>query len=166
MLKVTVRSQLVGALLCAGVAASAINPAAAESSGPFQDLSGSWVGDGAVRGSNGDTQRLRCEAKYVANGDDGLDQDLQCSSDNYNFRFQVNLTSQGGAIVGNWRELTRNLEGGISGHGSKDLIQVVVRGQAFTASDSVTTHGSQQSVKIRSQSAEFSDVSMALHRSH
>jgi hypothetical protein len=144
---------------------SSIDHARAQSAGPFEGLSGSWNGEGSSRLSSGATERLRCQATYVAaGGGDTLEQNLKCASDSYNFELRIELTNDGGAILGNWNEVTRNVQGGISGHGSKTLIQAVVRGQSFSAAVSVATHGAQQTVNIRAQSGDLSNVSITLHR--
>jgi hypothetical protein len=132
---------------------------------PFAGLSGKWSGDGSIALTNGTTERLRCDSTdAVGGGGDNLDMKLRCASDSYNFDLSVSLVDTAGQIVGNWNELTKSVQGGITGKESKGLIQVIVRGQAFTANVTVATRGSEQSVKIRSQSGDLSRVTIALHR--
>ncbi|MGD1038559.1 MAG: hypothetical protein ABR878_15585 [Roseiarcus sp.] len=137
----------------------------AQSAGPFAGLSGSWTGGGSIRLSSGAVERLTCRANYVpGGGGDTLEQNLRCASQSYNFKLQIDLANNGGAILGSWNELTRRVQGGISGHGSKGLIQATVRGQAFSADVTVVTRGAQQSVNIRAPSGDLAMVSIDLHR--
>ena len=114
-LKGTVRFVL--ALLArAGLFMPQIDEAHAQTMRPFAGLSGKWSGDGSIVLSNGTTERLRCEATYVeSGGGDNLDQTLRCASDSYNFDLHISLVDSAGAILGNWSELSRNVQGGISG---------------------------------------------------
>jgi hypothetical protein len=152
------------ALLGAGLFIPQIDEARAQIAPPFAGLSGKWSGDGSIALTNGTTERLRCDATYVVSaGGANLDQTLRCASDSYNFDLRINLIDAAGAILGDWNELSKNVQGGISGHDSKGLIQVVVRGQTFTAAVTVATHGTEQSVKIRAQSGDLSQVTITLH---
>lgn len=152
-------------LLGAVVLLPPIERARAQSTQPFDGLSGKWAGDGSIALTNGTTERLRCDATYaVSGGGENLAQSLRCASDNYKFDLRIALSDQDGAILGNWNEVSKNVAGGISGRDSKGLIQVTARGQTFTAAVTVATHGSEQSVKIRAQSGDLSQVTITLRR--
>jgi hypothetical protein len=130
---------------------------------PFEGLSGKWAGDGSIALTNGTTERLRCDATYaVSGGNENLDQTLRCASDSYKFDLRIALSDNNGAILGNWTEISKNVSGGISGRVSRGLIQVTARGQTFTAAVTVATHGSEQTVKIRAQSGDLSQVTITL----
>ena len=138
-------------------------PARAQAGGPFDGLSGAWAGTGVVTLSNGAVERLRCAANYdLSGGGDTLEQDLRCASGNDSFDFRIQLSAQSGAIVGNWSELTRKVQGGISGRASNGNIQVTVRGQAFSADVTVATRGARQSVTISGQGGGLSAASIVL----
>ncbi|MGA2042102.1 MAG: hypothetical protein ABSG83_01895 [Roseiarcus sp.] len=150
---------LLGASLCTPEAdrAQADTP-------PFSGLEGKWSGDGSIALTNGTTERLRCDATYaVTGGGDNLDQTLRCASDTYNFDLRISLVDTAGAILGNWNELSKRVQGGISGRNSKGVIQATVRGQAFNAAVTVATHGTEQTVEIRAQSGDLSQVKITLH---
>ncbi|MGD0639427.1 MAG: hypothetical protein ABSC22_01650 [Roseiarcus sp.] len=160
----TLKYPMLIALLAAGSTALPMDRARAQAADPFAGLSGTWAGDGSVRLANGAVERLRCQATYAVAGGDTLDQSLRCSSDKDSFDFRIQLENNGGAILGNWNELTRRVEGGVSGHGAKGVIQAVVRGQAFYADVTVATHGAQQSVDIRAQGGDLVAASIVLRR--
>ena len=150
-------------LLGAVVLLPHIERACAQAAQPFDGLSGKWAGDGSIALTNGTTERLRCDATYaVSGGGENLDQTLRCASDSYKFDLRIALSDKDGAVLGNWNEVSKNVSGGISGRDSKGLIQVTARGQTFTAAVTVATHGSEQSVKIRAQSGDLSQVTITL----
>ncbi|MGD0720974.1 MAG: hypothetical protein ABR970_07990 [Roseiarcus sp.] len=152
------------ALLGAGLSTPAIDRAQAQTPSPFSGLEGKWSGDGSIALTNGTTERLRCDATYaVSGGGDNLDQTLRCASDSYKFDLRISLVDKAGAILGNWNELGKDVQGGISGRNSKGLIQVTVRGQNLNAAVTVATHGTEQSVEIRAQSGDLSQVKITLH---
>jgi hypothetical protein len=133
--------------------------------GPFADLPGTWSGSGTVTLSNGRTERLRCQASYqLASGGSNLHQDLRCTSDSYNFNIRTSVEHQGGSISGSWLEVSRNASGRISGQASRGQIQATVQGPGFAAGFAMGTRGNQQSVSIRSQGTELSQVSITLRR--
>jgi hypothetical protein len=138
---------------------------AAASAGPFMGLSGSWSGSGTVVLSNGSTERIRCRANYAV-GRDGntFQQELRCASDSYKFELRGNVSHSGGQISGTWSEATRNTGGNISGRASEGQVQALVLGPAFAANLAVTTRGDRQSVSIRSEGTEVTQVSISLNR--
>jgi hypothetical protein len=137
----------------------------AEATAPFAGLSGRWLGDGSIVLTKGTTERLRCDATYKeGGGGESVDLKLRCASDSYRFDISISLVDTAGAVLGNWRESTENVDGGISGTASRGLIQVTARGQTFAAAVTVTTRGADQSVRIRAQSGELSQVSITLHK--
>ena len=153
------------ALIGAGLFLPGTRETYAQTAAPFTGLQGKWSGEGSIALTNGNTERLRCDANYVVSGGgETLDQTLRCASDSYNFDLRVNLVDSGGQILGSWNEVTKQVTGGISGHDSKGLIQVNVSGQAFSAAVTVATHGNEQSVKINAASGSLSRVAITLRR--
>jgi hypothetical protein len=137
----------------------------ATTSGPFAGLSGSWSGSGTIMLANGTTERLRCQAAYmVAAGGRNLRQNLRCASDSYSFELRTSVDYQGGAISGTWAETARNIQGRISGSASGGRIEAVAQGPNFSAGLGIGTRGDRQSVNIRSQGTELSQVSIVLNR--
>jgi hypothetical protein len=144
---------------------SLIESAQADTATPFAGMAGKWSGDGSIGLTNGQTERLRCDATDAVNGGgSNLDMTLKCASDTYNFDLRISLADSGGQILGNWNEVTKSVSGGISGTDSKGLLQLKVRGQAFSADVSVATRGNQQNVKISARSGSLSRVMIALRR--
>ena len=149
--------------LGAGLFMPQFEEALAQTTRPFAGLSGKWSGDDSIVLSNGTTERLRCDATYVeSGGGDNLDQTLRCGSDSYKFDLRISLVDTAGAILGNWNEVEKGVQGGISGHQLEGPHPG--DGERFESPPSTAaTHGTEQSVKIRAQSGDLSQVTITLH---
>lgn len=137
----------------------------ASAASPFTAMAGSWSGGGVLSTTDGGQERLRCRATYnVGNGSAQLDLNLKCASESYNFDLAGDVEYQGGAVSGSWREATRNASGTISGRASGDQVDAAARGDNFSANLSLTTRGGRQTVSIRPQGTNVTNVSLALQR--
>jgi len=146
--------------------AAAVEAPAAEESGPFAALSGSWSGSGTVSISNGSNERIRCRASYdVLDRATSVQLNLRCASDSYNFNL-ISLVkyASGGAISGSWTESTRNVAGSLSGRASRNQIEAMASGGSFSADLTLVTRGDHQSVAIRSTGAELTGAKVTLTR--
>jgi hypothetical protein len=155
------------AFVAASLALVSASPAqrAAEAAEGFGALAGTWSGGGTISTSRGGSERIRCRVSYaVSPSGSGLNQDLRCASDSYNFQVSSNIQNQGGALSGTWTEVTRNASGSVSGRMSGGSIQVAVNGPGFTAGLSITTRGNSQSVNIRPSGTDITEVSVNLKR--
>jgi hypothetical protein len=76
--------------LLALLSPAAVAPAFA--TGLFSGMEGSWRGEGSLKWSTGENERMRCTAKYeVVNEGNTLIQNLTCATDST--RLLVSLTS-------------------------------------------------------------------------
>jgi hypothetical protein len=138
--------------------------ASAQGSGPFNDFSGSWAGSGVLTLKTGATERLRCQALYlVSPGGSEVRQNLRCAGDSSLFELLSSVKSQLGTLTGTWMETTRNARGTLSGLVKGGNIQSRVDGPSFTASFSMTVRGNRQTVAIKSEGAEFTNVLVTLN---
>ena len=119
--------------------------------GPFAPLAGTWSGVGTVTLDDGSTERIRCRAKYAPVGPT-MEMSLTCASDAYKFNLGANVKAEGGAIVGNWSETSRNISGALEGKGSGGNYELVASTAGFNASISLRTSGSKQNVTMRADS--------------
>lgn len=132
--------------------------------GPFDGLRGSWAGEGTITLSDGSTERIRCRASYaVANSGSELRQSLRCASDSYRFDLSSNVVSAGGDVSGTWNESTRNVNGNLQGHASRNRIAIYVEAAGFAANLALTTNGNRQSVSISSK-GDIRNVSINMVR--
>jgi hypothetical protein len=145
--------------------ARAATPALAQAGEIFAGLDGAWSGEGSAKFSDGSSTPLRCHASYAVSGGGGhLDQSLDCASARQTFAFRIALDQTNGAILGNWRELTRQVQGGVSGQAGRGRIDLVARGQGFSAEVSAVTRGARQSLAITAGGGGFSSASIVLRR--
>jgi hypothetical protein len=132
---------------------------------PFEGMAGSWTGSGIVTFGSGAKERLRCKVNYdVANDGNRVEQELRCASDSYKFEMNADINYNGGFISGRWNEFTRRQTGTISGRASAGLIEALAETGGFSAFFTMATRGNQQSVKIKSESHDISDVTITLTR--
>jgi len=136
--------------------------------GPFTEFGGHWSGTGTIKPSDKAAERIRCDATYHVLGSTGHQVDLQlrCDSDDYKFdlsgQFQAD---EGNHLSGSFTERTRGTGGNISGTANGPRLQIHVEGAGFSATMSVTTRGSSQSVSIDgSGGGQFVKASMTLRR--
>jgi hypothetical protein len=131
---------------------------------PFESLRGSWSGGGTITATGG-RERIRCRATYTP-GERGttLRMSLRCASDSYKFELESNLRQSGGQLSGTWSELSRKIDGSISGTTSASTINATALSPGFSAFLTVSTRGTSQSVSIQSPGSEISQVSISLAR--
>jgi hypothetical protein len=164
------RPALMPAFTLAAAVALACAPArAAQSdaeSGPFSALYGTWQGNGAIKKSNGTSERIRCISTDERAGTVSLRLHLRCASDSYNFDLTATVIDEGGSISGVWNETTRNANGNLQGRSSGNgrQIQVVAQGPAFTANLTLTTRGAKQTILMQSPGAEVTEVNISLDK--
>src|SRR5881394_586595 len=132
---------------------------------PFTAMAGTWSGGGVLSTSDGQQEQLRCRASYnVAGAGEQLRLNLKCASESYNFDLASDVAYRGGAISGSWSEASRNASGTLSGRATGDRVEAAARGDNFSASLSLTTRGGKQTVSIRPQGTNVTEVSLALNR--
>lgn len=132
---------------------------------PFEGMAGSWSGTGTVTFGTGQKERIRCKVNYdVGENGNRVEQELRCASDSYKFEMNADISYNGGFISGRWNEFTRRQTGTISGRASTGLIEALAETGGFSAFFTMATRGNQQSVKIKSESHDISDVTITLTR--
>ena len=145
--------------------ATAAGAAFAQAGEIFAGLEGAWSGVGSAKFSDGSTTPLRCRGRYaVSGGGDHLDQSLDCASPRQTFAFRIELDQTNGAILGNWRELTRQVQGGVTGAGGPGKLALAARGQGFAAQASIVTRGARQSLEITTAGGGFTSATIVLRR--
>ena len=139
----------------------------AQSAAPLARLAGQWSGSGTIDLSDGSREPIRCRAAYdVLDRHRKVEMSIRCASESYSFDLRGSADDSGGAISGIWSESTRNIAGTISGRAHGDQFRVLATSPAFSATLTLITHGSRQSVSIRAQDPQASlrGASIALRR--
>ena len=156
-----IRDLLLAGAVCASVCSvGASRPAAA---GELDHLAGNWQGRGTVDRSDGTRENLRCQASYASAG--SVSMSLKCASDSYNFELRSSIKNDSGKLSGTWSELTRRLEGSLSGKIDGDTMRATVNSDRFSAFMNVRTVGGNQAVTIESPGSTIAKVSISLRKS-
>lgn len=158
---------LQGALLVFALLLSGYSASHAQGAGPFERMAGQWEGSGSLELSNGTREKIKCRASYIVQSDiKNLQLNILCAGDSYKINITSNATLAAGAVTGTWSESNSMAGGSISGKASGDHVQVLAESSGFSATISMTTHGSQQSVVIRSQDPQsaLKGATMSLKR--
>jgi hypothetical protein len=142
-------------------------PAAA--AGLFSGMEGSWRGDGSIAWTTGETEHMRCTAKYkVEREGNRITQNLTCATDSTRLIIESTITynPDAGAITGNWRETSYGINGYVSGTASRGSVNALVKStdNRFNARVTVVTRGAEQTVSIVPKGIEVTEVSVVLRR--
>jgi hypothetical protein len=134
-----------GAVLAFLVAGAIVPQAAA---GPFDGISGRWLGSGSLLLKSGTKEPLRCRAQNVLASENNLQQALRCASDSYKFEVNAYIVHNDGIISGRWDELTQSVEGDLKGNIANGRIDAQVKGLGFTAKFVMEISATRQSVTV------------------
>jgi hypothetical protein len=134
----------------------------AQSGGPYAGMAGKWSGGGTVTLDDGSNERIRCRAVYEVAGAK-MEMNLTCASDAYKFNLSASAVDQGGAIVGQWSETSRNITGSLSGRGGGGTLQVTAVTAGFNANIVLKTTGNKQTVSMRADS-QFKAANISLSK--
>jgi hypothetical protein len=133
--------------------------------GPFAAMAGIWFGRGRIDLSDGQSEPIRCRARYdVLDRGTLMRQRLRCASASSVFDVQSDVVYQGGAISGSWSEATRNINGQVTGTVSRGRVSAQVSGGLFTADLSLVTHSNTQEVTIIPRGSDVREVAVSLRR--
>jgi hypothetical protein len=140
----------------------AASPAGAAS--PFASLAGSWSGTGRVLFEDGQSERLRCNARYSSsNRSTRLELTLRCASTSATFDLNGRLTDRGGRIAGEWFERSFGAEGTVYGRATGDSI-ILRLGGSIAGAMSVAVSGSSHSVSVSTQGTGLRNIRIGLRR--
>jgi hypothetical protein len=140
-----------------------VAPACAQQS--FDNLAGSWSGNGSMKPSDGPRERVRCKVAYVPkNAGQSVKMNVRCASDAYKMDLNANIDQNGTSLSGNWFESQYRQGGKVSGQNVNGLIEAKVEGDTITALLTVRTKENRQTFVMESPGAWISQVSIDLVR--
>jgi hypothetical protein len=147
---------------------AAQEPAAA--GGIFDGMQGSWRGEGTIDWKTGETERMRCTAKYeVEKEGNKLTQSLTCATDSTRLVIKSTITynPDAGAVTGTWAETSYGITGFVTGNAGPGNVQAQVKSadNRFNARVNVTMRGSEQTVSILPRNFDVTEVAVTLRRS-
>lgn len=133
----------------------------AMAAGIFQQMTGTWRGNGSIKWYDGTNESLRCTAtNEVSDGGNKLNQVLKCASASgsapLNIITDLSYRESAGVVVGNWRETNYKWGGHISGSANARRIdaRVSMTDGNVSVRISVVTNGGQQTVTLSVTSPE------------
>jgi len=135
--------------------------------GFFAQMEGSWRGEGSLTLSDGASERIRCRADYlVEQNGHKLQQDMRCASDSYTMNVLSDLTYKpdAGIVTGSWEETSNGFKGLVTGPAKDGHMKAWVVGKNFRAELAVVTWGNNQTVTIRPQQLEVTEVAVKMKR--
>jgi hypothetical protein len=148
------------------VSSVAVAQGSAGANDPFAGLDGSWSGSGTVRMQNGSSERLTCNASYQRTPSGAtLNQTLRCRSDSYRVDLRTTVIARGAGFSGTFVETVKNVQGRITGQASQGQVRATAQASAVTVNLSIATRGNQQTISLRSQGNDSTQVSITLRRS-
>ena len=140
--------------------------------GIFQQMQGTWRGDGSVEWYDGTRESMRCTAKNeVTDNGNKIAQTLTCANPSagapWRIRSNLSYAEAAGAVSGTWSENNYGLSGHINGSANARNIdaQVSVSAQNVSVRVSVVTNGNRQTVIMRVTTPEgLTEISVNMSR--
>jgi hypothetical protein len=158
------RRQSNGLAMAAALAtltAGTLLPATAASAAPaFDALKGGWAGSGTARFAGGETEKLRCTARY-AGGGSNLSLSLKCASSSAQINLTGQLSANGNKVSGSWNESSFGQSGDANGTTSGGSVRLRISG---TQSGFLTLNvtGRSHTVAISTKGSTLQSVNVSL----
>ena len=160
---------VVGSALFALASISFAAPAFAD--GLFAGLAGSWRGEGSLKWSTVENERMRCTAKYdVTQEGNKIVQDMVCATDSTRLVVKSDITYRpaAGVITGSWSEKGYGINGWVTGSASAGSIKANVesRDKSFYAEVGIVMEGADQIVTIVPRNIDVTEVFVTMQRAN
>jgi len=138
-------------------------------SGLFGGMQGSWRGEGSLKWSTGENERMRCVATYEVSGEGNkLLQNLTCATDSTRLVVKSEITYKpaAGVITGSWSEKGYGINGWVTGTASAGSIKARVESSddAFSADVAILMQGAEQVVTIVPRNLDVTEVFVTMLR--
>lgn len=134
----------------------------AGASNPFGSLAGAWRGEGQVKLTGGQTEKLSCKAYYTTKSEGAeLGLALTCASASSKIELRAGLIDKDGKVAGNWEERAFNSSGTIVGAASDSGLKLKITG-TLTAEMSISVAAKSQQVSIATDGTGFTSVDLEL----
>ena len=154
--------RVVSAAAVLGAASVVVEPAFA--AGPFRPFLGSWRGTGEITTQDSRKEPISCRATYEGDDEQSLTISLVCASDAFRINIESNVTEEGGALRGEWRETTRGVQGDVSGQIGRGDFEGQVTAGGVTVGMSIRVSGRRQAVSIRPSAGDIQGVDIVLSK--
>ena len=150
-------------LAMSAVTAAAVSlPSIAHAAEAFSALDGRWSGSGTASFAGGETEKLRCTARY-SGGSSSLSLALKCASASAQINLTGNLDANGNKVSGDWNENSFGLSGGANGSTNGGSVRLRISGGA-SGYLTLNVSGNRHTVVLSSQGTSLSGVNVTLGR--
>lgn len=140
-------------------------PAAAVDVSPLESITGRWVGEGRLGVRGNATEQVKCRVTYVyEKAGDLLRQTIRCASAGGTVEVQSVVSHLAGKLSGSWKELVRNMSGGLSGTVTPRGFKVSVQGESLTANMDIILINSKQVIEIQFINSSLIGLTLVLER--
>jgi hypothetical protein len=146
-------------LAVAAALASAPMPARADA---FSALKGGWSGGGNAKFTGGESEKLRCTARYSGGGA-SLALNIKCASTSANINLTGNLSASGNKVSGGWNENSFGLSGSAWGSKSDNSVRLKINGST-TGYLTLSVVGNRHSFALSSQGTALTGVNVSMRR--
>lgn len=143
-------------------AAAILAPAPAWSADAFAALKGNWSGGGRASFAGGQTEKLRCSARYSGGGNN-LALNVRCASQSAQINLTGSLAASGNKVSGNWAENSYGLSGSADGSTSPNSVRLRISGST-TGVLTLNVTGNRHTFAISSQGSTLTGVSVNMAR--
>jgi hypothetical protein len=155
---------LTGILVFAGTLAGPA-PARAVDASPFDKIVGRWVGEGRLGVRDSATEQVKCRVTYIrAGGADELQQTIRCASASGSIEVRSTVTHAGGTLKGTWMELSRNMQGDLTGNVTPRGFRVYVNGESLNANMDIAILGPKQVIEIQFINSSLVGLTLILEK--
>ena len=155
------RLAALGLIAASAVATLGPTSASSASADGFSALKGGWSGGGRALFAGGQTEKLRCSARY-SGGRSNLLLTLRCASPSATINLTGNLGASGKKVVGDWSESTYGATGTATGSMTGSGIRLKISG-GLGGYLNISVAGSRQTVALSSQGT-LTGVNISMRR--
>lgn len=149
------RAAVAAAMLFAGAGTASAADA-------FNALKGSWSGGGSASFAGGQSEKLRCTARYSGGGSN-LGLSIRCASASAQINLTGNLDANGNKVSGDWAENSFGLSGGAYGSTSGGSVRLKINGDA-SGYMTLNVSGNRHTVAVSAQGTSLTGVNISLGR--
>lgn len=147
-------------LLVALACLLSIKPAAA--AGAFDNLKGSWSGSGRASFAGGQTEKLRCTARYGGGGAN-LTINVRCASPSANIALSGSLAANGSRVSGSWSESSYGLNGSAAGSTTGQGVRLRISG-SMSGTLSLSAAGNRHTLALATGGSSLNGVNVSMSR--
>lgn len=144
------------------IGAAILSPKPAAAADAFNSLKGSWSGAGRASFASGQSEKLRCSARYTGGGSN-LGLNIKCASPSAQINLTGSLAAAGNRVSGNWAETSFGLSGGANGSTSGGTVRLRISGST-TGVLTLNVSGNRHTFAVSSQGMSLTGVNVSMGR--